>query len=62
VTASAAERRVTLLSEPAPGPRFRLTYAWSGPDALTLRFEIAPSGAPEAFRPYLEAAARRRGR
>jgi hypothetical protein len=40
-------------------PGFRLTYTTSGPDTLTLSFEIAPAGESAAFAPYIEAQARR---
>ncbi len=52
--------KAVFLSEAGPGPRFRLTYEGEGPDALRLRFEIAPPGKPEAFAPYLAARVRRR--
>lgn len=42
------------------GPRFRLTYTPTGKDTLSLRFEIAPPGNPEAFATYIEATARRK--
>jgi len=44
----------------AGAPRFRLTYRTAGRDALTLRFEIAPPGQPEAFKGYLQAKLRRK--
>lgn len=51
---------VAFTSEAGPGPRFRLTYL-KGAEAgrVTLRFEIAPPGKPEAFATYLEAAIRK---
>lgn len=48
-----------LTSEAAPGPRFRLSYLQAPEGAVTVRFEIAPPQAPEAFKTYLEAATRR---
>lgn len=50
---------VAFTSEPGPGPRFRLTYLRAAEDRVTLRFEIAPPGKPEAFATYLEAATRK---
>lgn len=46
---------VAFTSEPAPGPRFRLTYLKKSDSLVTLRFEIAPPGKPEAFSTYIEA-------
>jgi hypothetical protein len=46
-------------SEPAPGPRFRLTYLRKAEALVTVRFEIAPPTAPEAFKVYLEAVTRK---
>jgi len=45
--------------EASPGPRFRLSYAPAGADAVALRFEIAPPGGA-GFATYIEATARRR--
>lgn len=45
---------VALTSEPAPGPRFRLTYLRQAEASVTVRFEIAPPSAPETFKVYLE--------
>lgn len=50
---------VSFTSEPAPGPRFRLTYLKKSDSLVTLRFEIAPPGKPEAFATYLEGATRK---
>jgi len=44
----------------APGPRFRLTYLAGADGVLTIRFEIAPPGKPDAFKVYLEGHARRK--
>ena len=50
---------LVFLSDARPGaPRFRLTYALSGPGKLALTFEIAPSGTAE-FRPYISARLRK---
>jgi hypothetical protein len=51
---------VTFLSDAAPSaPRFRLTYVKGKEGKVTIRFEIAPPGKPEAFSTYLEGAAHR---
>lgn len=50
---------VAFTSEPAPGPRFRLTYLQTPRSTVTVRFEIAPPGAPEDFKTYLEATTRK---
>jgi hypothetical protein len=41
-------------------PRYRLTYAKTSEKSLTLKFEIAPPGKPEAFASYIEATAHRK--
>jgi hypothetical protein len=46
-------------SEPAPGPRFRLTYLHGAADTVTVRFEITPPNAPDTFKTYLEGVTRR---
>ena len=50
---------VALTSEPAPGPRFRLTYLRKAEALVTVRFEMASPSAPEAFKTYLEGATRK---
>lgn len=50
---------VTFTSEAAPGPRFRLSYLPKSASLVTVRFEIAPPQAPEAFKTYLEADTRK---
>ncbi|HJV48846.1 MAG TPA: hypothetical protein VJ549_06195 [Geothrix sp.] len=57
--ATAVPQGVAFTSEPAPGPRFRLTYLPKATDTVTVRFEIAPSNAPEAFKTYVEGVTRR---
>ncbi len=48
------------LSEPSTsGPRFRLTYAKTGADTVSIKFEIAMPGKPD-FAPYIDATARRK--
>jgi hypothetical protein len=44
----------------AGAPRFRLTYRQTGKDALSLAFDIAPPGQPEAFKAYIQAKLRRK--
>ena len=56
---TAAPEGVAFTSEPAPGPRFRLTYLRKSEALVTVRFEIAPPAAPEAFKTYLEAVTRK---
>jgi uncharacterized protein YndB with AHSA1/START domain len=50
---------VTFTSEPGPGPRFRLTYLRKAESLVSVRFEFAPPGKPEAFSTYIEAALRK---
>lgn len=50
---------LTFTSEAAPGPRFRLSYLPKSASVVTVRFEIAPPQAPEAFKTYLEADTRK---
>jgi hypothetical protein len=42
-----------------PGPRYRLTYVKGGDNDLKLTFEIAPPEAPDKFKTYIEASAKR---
>ena len=51
--------KLVLVSDPGPGPRFRLTHDWSAPGTLRIMFEIAPPGAKE-FKTYAEGRATRR--
>ena len=44
----------------APGPRFRLTYRKTGEKTVSIEFDIAPPGKPDAFAPYIKASARRK--
>lgn len=50
---------LVFLSEPGPGPRFRLTYAKTGPQTARLKFEIASPDLPDVFKSYIEATVRR---
>jgi hypothetical protein len=53
-------RKLVMTSDAAqPGPRYRLTYLKTGDNDLKLTFEIAPPDAPEKFKTYIEAAAKR---
>ncbi|BDG04175.1 hypothetical protein [Anaeromyxobacter oryzae] len=57
----AAPGTLVLLSEPGPGPRFRLTHDWRTAGELRIVFEIAPPGS-QRFKVYAEGrATRRRG-
>ncbi len=52
---------IQFTSEPQPSsPRYRLTYVKTGEATLTLKFEIAPPGKPDAFAAYIEAKAHRK--
>lgn len=53
-------RKLVMTSDSAqPGPRYRLTYVKTGDNDLKLTFEIAPPEAPEKFKTYIEASAKR---
>ncbi len=56
---AAVPEGVAFTSEPGPGPRFRLTYLRKAEGVVTVRFEFAPPGKPEAFTTYLEAVTRK---
>jgi hypothetical protein len=57
---SGGGRKLVMSSEPAqPGPRYRLTYLVTGDNELKLTFEVAPPDAPQQFKTYIEATARR---
>ena len=52
--------RIEFLSDAgAPGPRYRLTNRRTGKDSISIKFEIAPPGKPDAFTTYIEAKARK---
>jgi hypothetical protein len=60
-TVDKAKASFTFASEANPNqPRFRLTYALTGPKSLSLRFEVAAPDAPDRFRPYIEATMHRK--
>ena len=57
----ALPRGVRFLSDPAaPGPRFRLTYKRTAEKTISIQFDMAPPGKPDAFTPYITASARRK--
>ena len=50
---SAAGDVLTFVSKPAPSaPQFRLVYKKIDDQTLTIAFEMAPPGQPDAFKPY----------
>ena len=49
---SATPEAAVFLSDPGPGPRFRLTYKPTA-QGLSGQFEIAPPNAPDQFKTYL---------
>ena len=56
-----AKASVVFLSETVPSAqRFRLTYERTSVDGVSLKFEIAPPGKPDAFVTYIEARVRRK--
>jgi hypothetical protein len=60
--ASADGRTVTFLSDVVRGaPRFRLSHTRGKDDTISIKFEVAPPGKPDEFKPYIEASARRKG-
>ena len=50
---------VAFLSEPGPGPRFRLTYRATTRTEVVTTFAIASPDHPEAFKTYLEGVSKR---
>jgi hypothetical protein len=55
-------RTLTFVSDSVPGePRFRLSYVPGEKETVSVKFEIAPPGKPEAFKTYVEGKARRKG-
>ncbi len=58
---SADSTSVVFVSEAtSTEPRYRLTNTKEGDDKISIRFEIAPPGKPDAFRQYIKASARRK--
>src|SRR5208282_2538393 len=63
VTVASDGNSIEFLSEAAPGgTRCRMTYARTGADSVTEKFEIAPPGKPNDFATYVEFMAKRMGR
>lgn len=61
VTFSQDSTSVVFLSDViASAPRFRLTNTKTGNDSMSITFEFAPPGKPEAFTRYIDANARRK--
>jgi hypothetical protein len=61
VAVAAKDKRIVFTSAvkaDAPAPRFRLTYE-AVPSGLSIRFEVAPPGKPDAFSTYVEGTAHR---
>lgn len=58
-TVKADGQQATFVSEPGAGPRFRLTYLKEKAGTVSVKFEIAPPGKPDAFRTYVEGKVRR---
>jgi hypothetical protein len=60
-TVTAASGRLVFLGDATAGqPRFRLTYVLTSPHEVRMDFDIAPPNSPAAFKPYIQATARRR--
>jgi hypothetical protein len=56
VRVDTGSKTFTFVSDVIQGqPRYRLTYVASSPNALSLKFEIAPPDAPEQYKPYITA-------
>ena len=54
------KQSLVFLSNPEPSaPRFRLTYSPAEEEKVAVKFEIAPPGATDEFRTYLEGTVRR---
>jgi hypothetical protein len=54
-TVASSGNSIEFLSDAAPaGTRCRMTYARTGPDSATEKFEIAPPGKPADFAAYVE--------
>jgi hypothetical protein len=55
VTASSDGKGAVFLGDAEPGaPRYRLTYALTQPDHMTITFEMAPPGKPDQFQKFIE--------
>jgi len=61
VTATADGQKIECLSAVAGMPRFRLTYEFTGPDDVKIRFAIAPPGT-EKYTTHVEGTLHRAGK
>jgi len=60
VTTASDGKGAVFLGDAEPGaPRYRLTYALTQPDHMTITFEMAPSGKPDQFQKFIEGKMRR---
>lgn len=60
VTAASDGSSAVFLGDTEAGaPRYRLTYAVTQPEHISLTFEIAPPGHPDQFHKYIQATLRR---
>lgn len=59
VSPMSSMQKITFLSEPGPGPRFRITYDWSG-GPLEISFDVAQPATPDQFRNHARVIATRR--
>lgn len=61
IVAGTDGKSLVFTTEAQPGaPRFRLTYTETGADAISIRFETAPPGKPDAFSVYIEGSAKKK--
>ncbi len=60
VFANDSDSVVFISPESNSEPRYRLTYTKGQSQTLTIRFEIAPPGRPDAFQQYIRATARKK--
>jgi hypothetical protein len=54
-----AGKSIVFASEGSGGPRFRLTYTFTGAATMKLTFEIAPPDHPDAWKTYIAAGVHR---
>lgn len=63
ITPGAGDKSIVLTSDAkTAGPRFRLTYELKESGLLDVKFEIAPPGKPNEFKPYMAGQARRKSK
>jgi hypothetical protein len=61
VNFSEDENAATFVSDPSPSaPRFRLIYMKTSDKTVSMKFDIALTGNPDAFKTYIESTARRK--